>query len=167
MKDFILAALPLVALGVAIAVAVTCGLRAKRAATAAMNSPEDEKPVKKQSDGTHMCLGMCLGLVVGLFCSNFAKSWNQGVCMTLGMCFGMMIGSIIDASRPRRWPTPPTSPKSPRSRMPPPNLPRKPRRPPRSPRTRLKTDPGIPDFHPGASVPPAPPPGGEIGERTC
>ena len=47
MKDFILAALPLVALGIAIAVAVTCGLRAKRAATAAMNSPEDEKPVKK------------------------------------------------------------------------------------------------------------------------
>ena len=73
MKDFILAALPLVALGIAIAVAVTCGLRAKRAATAAMNSPEDEKPVKKQADGTHMCLGMCLGLVVGLFCSNFAE----------------------------------------------------------------------------------------------
>ena len=90
MKDFILAALPLAALGVAIAVAVTCGLRAKRAATAAMNSPEDEKPVKKKADGTHMCLGMCLGLVVGLFCSNFAKSWNQGVCMTLGMCIGMM-----------------------------------------------------------------------------
>ena len=40
MKDFILAALPLVALGVAIAVAVTCGLRAKRAATAAMNRNE-------------------------------------------------------------------------------------------------------------------------------
>ena len=90
MKDFILAALPLVALGIAIAVAVTCGLRAKRAATAAMNSPEDEKPVKKQSDGTHMCLGMCLGLVAGLFCANFSKSWNQGICMTLGMCIGMM-----------------------------------------------------------------------------
>ena len=102
MKDFILAALPLAALGIAIAVAVTCGLRAKRAATAAMNSPEDEKPVKKQADGTHMCLGMCLGLVVGLFCSNFAKSWNQGVCMTLGMCFGMMIGSIIDASQAKK-----------------------------------------------------------------
>ena len=102
MKDFILAALPLVALGVAIAVAVTCGLRAKRAATAAMNSPEDEKPVKKQSDGTHMCLGMCLGLVVGLFCSNFAKSWNQGVCMTLGMCIGMMFGSAIDASQAKK-----------------------------------------------------------------
>ena len=102
MKDFILAALPLVALGVAIAVAVTCGLRSKRAAEAAMNSPEDEKPVKKKADGTHMCLGMCLGLVVGLFCSNFAKSWNQGVCMTLGMCFGMMIGSIIDASQAKK-----------------------------------------------------------------
>ena len=113
MKDFILAALPLVALGVAIAVAVTCGLRAKRAATAAMNSPEDEKPVKKKSDGTHMCLGMCLGLVVGLFCSNFAKSWNQGVCMTLGMCFGMMIGSIIDASQAKKMANAPDEPEAP------------------------------------------------------
>ena len=113
MKDFILAALPLVALGIAIAVAVTCGLRAKRAATAAMNSPEDEKPVKKQSDGTHMCLGMCLGLVVGLFCSNFAKSWNQGVCMTLGMCFGMMIGSIIDASQAKKMANAPGEPEVP------------------------------------------------------
>ena len=113
MKDFILAALPLVALGVAIAVAVTCGLRAKGAATAAMNSPEDEKPVKKQSDGTHMCLGMCLGLVVGLFCSNFAKSWNQGVCMTLGMCIGMMIGSIIDASQAKKMANAPGEPETP------------------------------------------------------
>ena len=113
MKDFILAALPLVALGIAIAVAVTCGLRAKRAATAAMNSPEDEKPVKKQSDGTHMCLGMCLGLVVGLFCSNFAKNWNQGVCMTLGMCFGMMIGSIIDASQAKKMANAPGEPETP------------------------------------------------------
>ena len=113
MKDFILAALPLVALGIAIAVAVTCGLRAKRAATAAMNSPEDEKPVKKQADGTHMCLGMCLGLVVGLFCSNFAKSWNQGVCMTLGMCFGMMIGSIIDASQAKKMANAPDEPEAP------------------------------------------------------
>ena len=113
MKDFILAALPLVALGVAIAVAVTCGLRAKRAATAAMNSPEDEKPVKKQSDGTHMCLGMCLGLVVGLFCSNFAKSWNQGVCMTLGMCIGMMFGSAIDASQAKKMANAPDEPEAP------------------------------------------------------
>lgn len=113
MKDFILAALPLVALGIAIAVAVTCGLRAKRAATAAMNSPEDEKPVKKQADGTHMCLGMCLGLVVGLFCSNFAESWNQGVCMTLGMCVGMMFGSVVDASQAKKMTNAPAEPEKP------------------------------------------------------
>ena len=113
MKDFILAALPLVALGIAIAVAVTCGLRAKRAATAAMNSPEDEKPVKKQSDGTHMCLGMCLGLVAGLFCANFAKSWNQGICMTLGMCIGMMVGSVVDASQAKKMANAPAEPEAP------------------------------------------------------
>ena len=113
MKDFILAALPLVALGIAIAVAVTCGLRAKRAATAAMNSPEDEKPVKKQSDGTHMCLGMCLGLVAGLFCANFSKSWNQGICMTLGMCVGMMVGSAIDASQGKKMANAPAEPEKP------------------------------------------------------
>ena len=113
MKDFILAALPLVALGIAIAVAVTCGLRAKRAATAAMNSPEDEKPVKKQSDGTHMCLGMCLGLVAGLFCANFSKSWNQGICMTLGMCIGMMVGSVVDASQAKKMANTPDEPEAP------------------------------------------------------
>ena len=113
MKDFILAALPLVALGIAIAVAVTCGLRAKRAATAAMNSPEDEKPVKKQSDGTHMCLGMCLGLVAGLFCANFSKSWNQGICMTLGMCIGMMVGSVVDASQAKKMANAPDEPEKP------------------------------------------------------
>lgn len=113
MKDFILAALPLVALGVAIAVAVTCGLRAKRAATAAMNSPEDEKPVKKQADGTHMCLGMCLGLVAGLFCANFSKSWNQGICMTLGMCIGMMVGSVVDASQAKKMTNAPAEPEKP------------------------------------------------------
>lgn len=112
MKDFILAALPLAALGIAIAVAVTCGLRAKRAATAAMNSPEDEKPVKKQSDGTHMCLGMCLGLVAGLFCANFIKSWNQGICMTLGMCIGMMVGSAIDASQAKKMANAPAEPET-------------------------------------------------------
>lgn len=112
MKDFILAALPLVALGIAIAVAVTCGLRAKRAATAAMNSPEDEKPVKKQSDGTHMCLGMCLGLVAGLFCANFSKNWNQGICMTLGMCIGMMFGSAIDASQAKKMTSAPGEPET-------------------------------------------------------
>ena len=93
--------------------AVTCGLRAKRAATAAMNSPEDEKPVKKKADGTHMCLGMCLGLVVGLFCSNFAESWNQGVCMTLGMCVGMMFGSAIDASQGKKMANAPAEPEKP------------------------------------------------------
>ena len=113
MKDFILAALPLVALGVAIAVAVTCGLRAKRAATAAMNSPEDEKPVKKKADGTHMCLGMCLGLVAGLFCANFSKSWNQGICMTLGMCIGMMVGSVVDASQAKKMTNAPAEPEKP------------------------------------------------------
>ena len=113
MKDFILAALPLAALGIAIAVAVTCGLRAKRAATAAMNSPEDEKPVKKQSDGTHMCLGMCLGLVAGLFCANFIKSWNQGICMTLGMCIGMMFGAAIDASQAKKMANAPDEPETP------------------------------------------------------
>lgn len=113
MKDFILAALPLAALGIAIAVAVTCGLRAKRAATAAMNSPEDEKPVKKQSDGTHMCLGMCLGLVAGLFCANFSKSWNQGICMTLGMCIGMMVGSVVDASQAKKMTNAPAEPETP------------------------------------------------------
>ena len=113
MKDFILAALPLVALGIAIAVAVTCGLRAKRAATAAMNSPEDEKPVKKQSDGTHMCLGMCLGLVAGLFCANFAESWNQGICMTPGMCVGMMGGSAVDASQAKKMTNAPAEPEKP------------------------------------------------------
>ena len=113
MKDFILAALPLVALGIAIAVAVTCGLRAKRAATAAMNSPEDEKPVKKQSDGTHMCLGMCLGLVAGLFCANFSKNWNQGICMTLGMCVGMMVGSVVDASQAKKMTNAPAEPEKP------------------------------------------------------
>ena len=113
MKDFILAALHLVALGIAIAVAVTCGLRAKRAATAAMNSPEDEKPVKKQSDGTHMCLGMCLGLVAGLFCANFSKSWNQGICMTLGMCIGMMVGSVVDASQAKKMANAPDEPEKP------------------------------------------------------
>ena len=113
MKDFILAALPLAALGVAIAVAVTCGLRAKRAATAAMNSPEDEKPVKKKADGTHMCLGMCLGLVAGLFCANFSKSWNQGICMTLGMCIGMMVGSVVDASQAKKMTNAPAEPEKP------------------------------------------------------
>ena len=113
MKDFILAALPLVALGIAIAVAVTCGLRAKRAATAAMNSPEDEKPVKKQSDGTHMCLGMCLGLVAGLFCANFSKSWNQGICLTLGMCIGMTVGSVVDASQAKKMTNAPAEPEKP------------------------------------------------------
>ena len=66
MKDFILAALPLVVLGAAIAVAVTCGLRSKRAAEAAMNAPEGQEPPKKSVDGTHMCIGMCLGDNMGL-----------------------------------------------------------------------------------------------------
>ena len=65
MKDFILAALPLVVLGVAIAVAVTFGLRSKRAAEAAMNAPEGQEPPKKSVDGTHMCIGMCLGMAIG------------------------------------------------------------------------------------------------------
>ncbi|MDO4388491.1 MAG: hypothetical protein Q4C31_05490 [Eubacteriales bacterium] len=82
--DFVRAAAPWVAMGLAVAILAVRGTKQKKAT---------EKQDKKQAGnyGTEgMCLGMCLGTALG------STLWNDtGIGLSLGMLIGLAIGSGI------------------------------------------------------------------------
>lgn len=73
-KDFVLAALPFIIIGVAIIVIV-------------VNSKKDKE--NHISEG--MCLGMCLGLLIG---ASFPNEY-LGISLSLGMIIGEAIGACV------------------------------------------------------------------------
>lgn len=82
--DFVRAAAPWVAMGLAVAILAVRGAKRKKAT---------EKQDKKQAGnyGTEgMCLGMCLGTALG------STLWNDtGIGLSLVMLIGLAIGSGI------------------------------------------------------------------------
>ena len=83
-KDFVLAALPWVLMGVALAVVAT--LFARREKTG-------RKPVKETYMGEGVALGMLFGVAIG----------SSGVIdLSIGMSIGMMLGMVIGMSMEKK-----------------------------------------------------------------
>lgn len=77
MKDFIVAALPFIILGVCIAVICKCN--------------KDNK----NKDNTYILEGMVLGMSFGLMFGNMLN-YNTGLCLSLGMVIGEAVGCSIE-----------------------------------------------------------------------
>lgn len=78
MKDFILAALPWVCMGLALAIlAAHWGSRAKQ------KSGKDDK---SSPEDNYMVEGMCLGMAVGLSLGGAGYSYGMLLGMVIGMC---------------------------------------------------------------------------------
>ena len=77
--DFLRAALPLIAVGLALAVLF---------ARSAGKEKKEEQTGDYSTEG--MCLGMCLGTAIGTSLGN-----NTGIGISLGMLIGLAIGTCI------------------------------------------------------------------------
>lgn len=78
MKEFILAALPWVCIGLAIAIlAAHWGSKAKKKAG---------RNEKRTPEDNYMVEGMCLGMAVGLSLGNAGYSYGMLLGMVIGMC---------------------------------------------------------------------------------
>ncbi|MGM9548444.1 MAG: hypothetical protein ACI3V5_01160 [Faecousia sp.] len=77
--DFLLAALPWIAVGLLLAVLCARGARKKK---------KEEQTSDYGTEG--MCLGMCLGTAIGSSLGN-----NTGIGISLGMLIGLAIGTCI------------------------------------------------------------------------
>lgn len=83
MQDFIIAALPWIAIGIAIALVVT-NFRSNE------NTEKSKKHIKDDHISIGMCLGMCMGTAIG---SALTGTFGE-IALTYGICFGMLIGVI-------------------------------------------------------------------------
>ncbi|MGN0973589.1 MAG: hypothetical protein ACI4OT_02475 [Bacilli bacterium] len=83
MKDFVLAALPFIIMGISIAIiVVNCN-----------------KENKKSEKGTYINEGMCIGMSIGLLLGNLFDDGHLGIFLGLGMLIGEAIGSGIKKVR--------------------------------------------------------------------
>lgn len=80
MKDFVLAALPFLIIGISIAIIIVNSNKAK-----------GKKSEENTYIGEGMCLGMSLGILLG---QTFAKE-HLGIFLSSGMLVGEAIGSSI------------------------------------------------------------------------
>lgn len=92
MKDFIMAAMPWVFMGLSIILLITRGNKQAKAKNDAENGNKAESADSYMSEG--MCIGMCMGLAMG---SALGDSSATGISlgMSIGMLFGMTIGGSI------------------------------------------------------------------------
>lgn len=77
MKDFIMAALPFIILGVCIAIICKCN--------------KDNK----NKDNTYILEGMVLGMSFGLMLGTMFN-YSTGLCLSLGMVIGEAVGCLIE-----------------------------------------------------------------------
>lgn len=94
MKNFILAALPLVVLSVAIAISVNLSSKKYKKlsegedGTSSMEKKENAED-NKMANG--MSLGMCFGVAIGsMFINKFGS-----IAIAYGICFGMLVGMLV------------------------------------------------------------------------
>ena len=88
MKDFIMAALPWVVTGLAIALACG-GFAAKKKKHCADK--------KAKVSGSGLALGMCLGVAAGTAIGSLTD--NMGLWMPLGMSIGMLLGMAFGGGK--------------------------------------------------------------------
>ncbi len=99
MKNFMMAALPWVCMGVAVAVAMTV-LRREKVRKELIETDEtlteEEKQQKTARGGSNMVFGMCIGECIGIALAE-ALDISVAVGISLGMVVGMSIGTLFGA----------------------------------------------------------------------
>ena len=88
MKEFLLAALPWIALGVSLA--LICANYSKNKKSKAAGTDEDQK----QPDGNYMTEGICFGMCAGVVLSTVGII-ELGLGISLGMLLGIVVGRNI------------------------------------------------------------------------
>lgn len=89
MKDFIMAALPWVIMGISIAILVTNASKVKKAIK---SNTTDKEETKK--DDNYMSEGMCIGMSLGVVFGT-TGIFDLGTGISLGMLVGLVIGMYI------------------------------------------------------------------------
>ncbi len=79
MRDFIMAALPLVVVGIALAVFFAGRSRRKK-----------QKETKGDHEAMGMCQGMCFGAAIGAIFPQYI-----GIALSMGMLIGLVIGMCL------------------------------------------------------------------------
>lgn len=102
MKDFILAALPLVILSVTIAIVVNLSSKKYKKLseeedewTDGTSSVEKKENAEDNNMANGMSLGMCFGVAIGsMFINKFGS-----IALAYGICFGMLGGMLVDLNK--------------------------------------------------------------------
>lgn len=89
MKDFIMAALPWICIGLAIAI---FAVNASKKANNKTQSDIDTKDSEQEEDN-YMAIGMCLGMCLGC-----ALGATGIISISYGISFGMLIGMVIGST---------------------------------------------------------------------
>lgn len=89
MSDFLLAALPWVVTGIAIAFVIVNLTRKKTRKSIEIQKGLDEENSKGTEDDNYMPIGMCLGVCFGIVFSSLGI-----ISLSYGTSFGMLIGMI-------------------------------------------------------------------------
>ena len=101
MKDFMMAALPWVCMGVAVAVAMVV-LRREKVRKELLETDEtlteEEKQQQTARGGSNMVFGMCIGECIGIALAE-ALDISVAVGISLGMVVGMSIGTLFGAQK--------------------------------------------------------------------
>ena len=97
MIDFILAALPWVALAVAIAVVIVVFMKKKHQNTAEKPNDDNAQTNKKNTEMDYTSYGMCIGLCIGVAIGTAFMGKYGSVALTYGICFGMLVGVVAGA----------------------------------------------------------------------
>lgn len=91
MTDFLLAALPWVIIGIAIAIiAANFGRKKRKLNTKEQENLDEENLPNKDDKGNYMSVGMCLGMCIGTVFSSTGI-----VPLSYGISFGMLIGMVV------------------------------------------------------------------------
>lgn len=99
MKDFVLAALPLVVCSIAIVIVLNTfskkkqskNLKESKDVLECTSSTKKESKTEENNMSTGMSLGMCFGVAIGsIFMNKFGS-----IALSYGICFGMLGGILI------------------------------------------------------------------------
>ena len=96
MKDFIIAALPWVVMGIALAIFASKNAKMSQAREAGEVDEEAKARLKNQ-----MTQWMCIGLVAGVFISSAFKNVSTAIGVSFGALIGMLIGTFF-GMRPKK-----------------------------------------------------------------
>jgi len=101
MIDFIFAALPWIAIGVAIAVVIANFSKKKKSRSVSEKpnklSIDNTETNKKHTEDDYISYGMSIGMCIGVSIGTALMGTYGDIALTYGICFGMLGGVVVGA----------------------------------------------------------------------